>query len=205
MPRSVQESQCAKWTFTLNNYSDAEVTHLKTFLANACSYAIFGKEVGENGTAHLQGYFWLLRKRRLSAVKSDVNARAHYEVAKGSSWHNKIYCSKDRDVWEHGICPGKPPQRSRNELAVSYRLAASTGRDAIDAWNEDNMGVAFFSGHTLRRNFCESAPVPNRPSINVEWIYGAPGVGKSRSAHERFPGGYVKDPRTKWWTGYMLE
>jgi len=30
-------------------------------------------------------------------------------------------------------------------------------------------------------------------------------VGKSRLAHEELPEAYIKDPRTKWWNGYMLE
>lgn len=208
MPRSgrdVRPAACLRWLFVLNNYTDDEISSLKTWFEAESSYACFGKEVGENGTPHLQGYFILLRKRRLTALKSDCNARAHFEVARGSPQSNKVYCSKDGDFWERGECPGKPLKRSRDELALSFSVAASAGRDALDAWKADNMGTAFFSGHTLRRNFCEFAAPPDRPDIAVEWIWGPPGVGKSRVAHERFPGGYVKDPRTKWWHGYMLE
>lgn len=30
-------------------------------------------------------------------------------------------------------------------------------------------------------------------------------MGKSRMAHERLPDAFIKEPMTKWWTGYMLE
>jgi len=30
-------------------------------------------------------------------------------------------------------------------------------------------------------------------------------VGKSRLAHDTLPSAYVKDPRTKWWNGYLCE
>lgn len=30
-------------------------------------------------------------------------------------------------------------------------------------------------------------------------------MGKSRLAHETLPDAYVKDPRTKWWNGYMCQ
>lgn len=189
----------------MNNYSDDEVSASRVFLQEQCSYACVGKEVGENGTPHLQGYFILLRRRRLSDLKDSFSARAHYEVSRGSPQSNKQYCSKGSDVWEWGECPGKPVKRSRDEIAVSYKLAASTGRDAIIAWEDDNPGVNFFSGHTLVRNYLRSAQPVERPDIAVEWIYGAPGIGKSRVAHERFPAGFVKEPRTKWWTGYLLE
>jgi len=45
----------------------------------------------------------------------------------------------------------------------------------------------------------------DRPEVSVLWIYGEPGVGKSRRAHDMYPHAYVKEPRTKWWNGYMLE
>jgi len=205
MPRAPQSSACLRWCFTLNNYSDDEVTSVRSFAQEYCSYSCIGKEVGENGTPHLQGYFILLSRRRLADLKNLFSTRAHLEVSRGSPQSNKLYCSKGGDVWEHGECPGKPPKRSRDELAVSYKLAVSAGRDALDAWEDDNPGVNYFSGHTLIRNHLRSAQPVERPDIAVEWIWGPPGVGKSRLAHERFPRGFVKEPRTKWWTGYLLE
>lgn len=205
MPRSPQVSPCSRWLFVLNNYTDDEVSALKGYFTQSCSYALFGQEVGANGTPHLQGYFILLSKCRLSSLKSSCNSRAHFEVARGSPQSNKLYCSKDGAVWEWGTCPGKPPKRSRDELAVSFKLASETGRDALDAWMVDNPGTNYFSGHILVRNHLRSAQPVERPDIAVEWIWGAPGIGKSRLAHERFPRGFVKEPRTKWWTGYNLE
>jgi len=56
----------------------------------------------------------------------------------------------------------------------------------------------------LRNAITLCRPIP-RPDIIATWIYGAPGVGKSRKAHGEMPEAYIKEPRTKWWNGYILE
>lgn len=90
------------WCFTLNNYSDEDVL---TFQAMECDYIVFGKEVGESGTPHLQGYVYFANARSLKSVKK-INAKMHLEPAKGSSKQNFDYCTKqDKDFFEKGTRP----------------------------------------------------------------------------------------------------
>ncbi len=65
-------------------------------------YLVYGREVGDEGTPHLQGYVQFLRKLRLSGVRR-LHAKAHWEVAKGSAKQNLEYCSKQGDVQEFGV------------------------------------------------------------------------------------------------------
>lgn len=84
---------CIKWCFTLNNYTDKEYDYLKTELETLETKYIIGKEVGENGTPHLQGYVNFIKKvRPLEKIK---NKRIHWEKCKGSEEANIKYCSKD--------------------------------------------------------------------------------------------------------------
>ncbi len=56
--------------FTLNNYTQSEVNAIKTLDGdNDISYLIFGYEVGESGTPHLQGYIELSKQKSLRQLK----------------------------------------------------------------------------------------------------------------------------------------
>jgi len=95
-------SQTRRWIFTLNNYSEEDVKHFKA-LSDVVTYVVFGKEVGENGTPHLQGYLELKTKRRMKGVKELLCDRVHLEIARGTQEENKAYCSKqDVEFFERG-------------------------------------------------------------------------------------------------------
>lgn len=205
-PRSRErQSQAKRWCFTLNNFSDGERSEIVSVLTGLSSYFIIGEERGENGTPHLQGYFISRVQYRLSQIKDRVSQRAHFEVARGSPASNREYCSKESVFIEHGVCPSGNGHKSRDVLATEWCEAFAGGRRGVEDFAVANPGCAAFSRHTLLRNSLASAVPRERPGIRVEWFYGQPGVGKSRMAHERLPDAFVKEPMTKWWTGYMLE
>lgn len=98
------------WTFTLNNYTNDEIASLAS-AGDPVAYIIYGKEVGESGTPHLQGFVSFLARRRLEQVKALIGQRAHVEVARIVP--NAIeYCKKDGDYTEHGSPPGGAGSRS---------------------------------------------------------------------------------------------
>lgn len=102
-PPSVPKLNPAKcWCFTLNNYSEEELCSI-ICLKDLCEKLVVGKEVGEEGTPHLQGYFKLIEKRRPFSL--GLSKRIHFEKAKGTPLQNYAYCSKDDDVV---VCKGFP-------------------------------------------------------------------------------------------------
>lgn len=197
------------WCFTLNNYTDLEYEHIKETLSSQCKYWIIGKEVGDSGTPHLQGYGSFRRRRYLRDVRHLCGSRIHFEVARGSARQNRDYCSKDGNFEEGGNIPSHASSSSssvsRDEVAREFGTAIRAGNDGLHQFTSDHAGVWYFSGHNLLRNALTLIRPESRPNINVRWIYGAPGVGKSRFAHEEYPDAFIKDPRTKWWSGYLLE
>lgn len=88
-----------RWCFTLNNYDDESIQLLQTQLtADNCTYAVVGKEVGESGTPHLQGYVHLKKKIRFSSIKTLLPNGCHIEAARGTDQQNETYCSKDGSI-----------------------------------------------------------------------------------------------------------
>lgn len=91
-----QIAPAKKWCFTLNNWNEKEYdTILKVISSNSSNIYIIGKEIGENGTKHLQGFIKFPIKCR--PFKIFDNKRIHWEKCRGSEKDNIIYCSKDGD------------------------------------------------------------------------------------------------------------
>lgn len=201
-----------RWCFTINRYTEEEVeTVAELFQSEDVDYGVCGKEVGESGTPHLQGYLILAKKLRINQVRTLLGGRAHCEIARGTPRQASEYCKKGGEYIEEGDCPAGNEavagsrKRSRDEVAKDWVTAFSGGRAAVEKFAEENPGVYAWSRHILVRNSLESAIPIDRPGVNVRWMWGPPGVGKSRRAHELLPDAYLKEPRTKWWNGYMLE
>lgn len=92
-----QQPAKSNWCLTLNNYSDGEYDSLKSFFSsNSSNIWIIGKEVGENGTPHLQCFCSFKPKIRFTAIKK-INDRLHIEPCKGTKSDNLKYCSKEGD------------------------------------------------------------------------------------------------------------
>lgn len=194
------------YCFTLNNYSEDEYQSLIRVCETESGYAILGKEVGEQGTPHIQGYIRFKKPYRFNTIKDRYLPRCHIEVAAGSGRANRTYCSKGGDYREFGEIEGSDGLRDRDVTARRFiQCMERRGNGGISEFASEEPGVWYYSGHNLLRNYMTLQVAIERPNIDVKWFYGVPGVGKSRRAHEDMPNAYVKDPRTKWWNGYMLE
>lgn len=93
-----------KYVFTINNYTDSIVDHLKKYLDTESVKYIFGFEVGEAGTPHIQGYVEFKNQRFRSAIKKGVGHDFYLKVAKGTFKENFDYTSKEGKIITKGVC-----------------------------------------------------------------------------------------------------
>lgn len=194
------------YCFTLNNYTEDEYQRVQATCRDESVYAIVGREVGEQGTPHLQGYIRFKRAYRFATITNRLLPRSHVEVARGSPRSNREYCSKSGDFQEYGELPSSTEGGSnRDALGRQFAEDARDGIGGITRFADNNPGTWYFSGHNLLRNYFTLQRPVDRPGIRVSWYFGLPGVGKSRRAHEELPDAYIKEPRTKWWNGYFGE
>lgn len=90
------EFRSRKYVFTINNYSDTQYDNFFKLAAKATKW-IIGKEVGEMGTPHLQGYVEFKNARYRRSIKKDITGEFWIKGAKKSYENNYQYCSKQGD------------------------------------------------------------------------------------------------------------
>lgn len=106
------------YVFTLNNYSEAQEQEYRSCVGRfGIKYILFGKEVGEQGTPHLQGYLQV-NHDKTSRLNAGLPCKKHVR-ALGNYQQNYDYCTKQENFFEAGeadkTLEGKK-QGKRNDL-----------------------------------------------------------------------------------------
>lgn len=196
------------WCFTINNPSRSERDgdNIIDF-----EYCILGKEVGDDGTPHIQGYIVMQRKFTFSQMKRML-PRAHLEMKSRYSSPKQAadYCKKDGRYIEWGELPLSAAEAggnaSRDRFARNIDLAL-TGR-MLDLKEVDPQSYVQHY-HSYKRIIQDNPVKPkNLDSVCGLWIWGETGVGKSylaRSICDDDEELIYDKPCNKWWDGYRGE
>lgn len=114
-------SRAKHWCFTLNNYTQENVDRIIDN-SDLFDYIVFGREIGDSGTPHLQGFVSFPNRVRRTHCVEKIG-QAHFTVARNID--NSIqYCKKDGDYVELGTKPSGAG--SRNDLE-SFKNAVIGG------------------------------------------------------------------------------
>lgn len=188
------------WVFTWNNYKEDDILYLEKLV---CRYLVYGKEVGEKGTPHLQGFVYYASLKSFAQVKKDFKNN-HIEVAQ---WQDNAikYCQKSGNYIERGEKPLTKQQQG--EIGKLYwetqlKFIKEGKHEEIDpklqitqCRNIDYLYNKYLSKKKLEDTLEENI-----------WYWGPTGTGKSRKARadcgDKEP--YLK-MCNKWWDHYTDE
>lgn len=183
--------------FTKNNWTQED----KEALLSECkfSYVIIGEEVGEQGTPHLQGYAEFEKKAKWAPIAKKYKmfcelARTQKEAIE--------YCKKGGNFEERGTprLEGGEAEKSRWRKIIQQ---AEEGK--LEEIKEENPEVYLRCYTTLNKiKQSKMAAIPELENLDNLWLWGPPGVGKSRTARDTAKVFYPK-PLNKWWDGYQYE
>jgi hypothetical protein len=148
------------WCFTLNNYDDDDIQRINALVTTEPKviYLIYGKEVGESGTPHLQGVVSCKQKLRLLQIKNIIGGNPHLECARNIN-AAIIYCKKDGDWEEFGT--RSKGQGSRNDLE-DFKEAVKGGMLSLSEIREHHSEV-----YAKYQRFCLEYIDDHYPKVTV--------------------------------------
>ena len=185
------------WVFTINNYHQ-----VPEILPPEIKYMCYGREVGPNGTPHLQGYVVFHNARVRPDSFFQQYGQGWFEVARGSIDQNVKYCSKEGKFTELGERPLDPKKKGGKEIERWEEALVSAREGKLDEIPAD---ILIRHYNTLlkiaSRHQQEPAELDELDNI---WLVGPSGCGKSTWVHRTYPGAFKKG-WSKWWDGYKMD
>lgn len=178
--------QSKSWVFTHNNWSQEDE---QRYLDLEKNYLCLGKETGESGTPHLQGFIIFKRAYRLTQLKK-LSPKAHWEKAVATDAMN--YCMKEDYVIQDYRTKGKRTDIDDVRKQVEDGVPMYEIIKTASSYQAIKFAEKLKQYQPKRRNW----------KMQVTWIYGPTGSGKTQQAWELLgENAYVKPPG-KWWLGY---
>lgn len=155
----IETGQSPNWCFTLNNYvPDDEQILRDLFEDGSATYLVFGREIGESGTPHLQGFIAFSKKHRFQGVTRMI-PRAHLSRAR-MPHEAAEYCKKDGDYEEFGDMTKRGKRNEMEEFKKDVRAGMLSMRDLRD--KHSNIYARY-------KHFCVEYVADNTPKPTIDY------------------------------------
>jgi len=202
--------------FTLNNYHTDGRMGQAEWLSARCTYIVWGKEVGDSGTPHLQGYAECKSQIHWDTFTKHCHDM-NIEKRMGTAQQAADYCKKgeqphaewqqmntkgpnyglNADVFEEGECS---QQGRRNDIETCTEMI-NEGRTMKEVAGDNPSAFVKFHRGLQAYKTMMTAPRSGKPEVIVR--FGPTGSGKSLLAHHETNDAFVWKPQMgAWWDGY---
>ena len=193
-------TQSRKWALVINNPLGAGLDHaaIREILYRfSPAYFCMADEIATTGTYHTHIFLFSPSPMRFSTVKNRFST-AHIEKAYGSAKANRAYILKeghwaDTDKAETSVSGtfeewGDLPAEKEEEAPEMFKLIQDlrAGKSVMEII-EDNPKLAFRIREieTLRQAILEEKYSAENRALEVTYLYGASGTGKTRGIFEK--------------------
>jgi len=140
------------WCYTFNNYTDEDVVRVQG-LIDGVEYHVYGKEVGESGTPHLQGFIKFKERKRPLAVKKLISERIHLEYAHHPD-NAVTYCKKaDADYFEYGTYTGAGKRSDIDQFKAYVQQAVLEKRKIYDEDLRQEFSSLYSRAHKFMKEY----------------------------------------------------
>jgi len=180
--------------FTWNNYPNDHEDRLQF----EAKYLVYGREVGESGTPHLQGYVYFNDGKTLASVRRLLPG-SHVETAKTISAAIE-YCKKDGDFVERGQPPVDPVKKGRVEQLRWEAAWESAKKGMLEEIPADIRIRQYSAIKRIGKDYMSLPGLLHSPC--GVWIHGESGSGKTSTVFKKYPDLFTKNA-SKWWDGYQ--
>lgn len=142
--------QARRWVFTWNNYTAEDEQRLIEHFEHGdpFRYAVFGREVGDSGTPHLQGFFICTSPKRRNWLTTRFFNGCWIEPALGPSDKASEYCTKSGDYEEFGELPSEQGKRTDVDRLKEWIINHPTRPTKREVASEF-FGLALRYGHRI--------------------------------------------------------
>lgn len=186
--------------FTVNNPEEL----LDPELWEHCSYCVYQQEMGEEGTSHFQGYAEFKGARTLSWFKQLTGLeRAHIETRRGTGSQAANYCMKDDSRLDGPYEWGEMKEQGKRSDLEAIRRELDENKpmkriaeDHFSSWCRYQKSFNIYKQMKIQ---------PRNWAMELVFIIGPTGTGKSRRAHEMAGESAYFKPPGKWWDNYTGE
>ena len=193
-------TQSRRWALVINNPLEAGLDHaaIREILYRfSPAYFCMVDEIATTGTYHTHIFLFSPSPMRFSTVKNRFST-AHIEKAYGSAKANRAYILKeghwaDTDKAETSVSGtfeewGDLPAEKEEEAPEMFKLIQDlrAGKSVMEII-EDNPKLAFRIREieTLRQAILEEKYSAENRALEVTYLYGASGTGKTRGIFEK--------------------
>lgn len=198
------QQRAKHWCLTINNYGDADICQFENIKESA-TYFVYGKEVGDSGTRHLQCYISFKTAKYRNAV-ARIWPTAFIEMSLGTPQQASDYCKKDGKYEEFGTLPVNGRAKGGESTKAKWAEIAKFAVEKNLVQIQESHPREFVSNYrNLKQIGFDFAQKPaDLASPCGIWMYGEAGVGKSFTSRKENPGAFMK-MMNKWWDNYNNE